>query len=199
MTYKEALSVFSLETLDCKDKKSLTKYYRKLARKWHPDLNHSPEATKMTSLINEAYDILSNAFDTIKRLGITSNVRTIIISLEQLIEMYDTGSTANGKITSAEMIHQRSFVNIDGTMTYNGITYRIGGIVPFRQDNNYTVHCEIPVVKFDTEEKVRLRLLSKDVNINIKYESALMRLKFGDRIIVNVEVSKQAIREDAKT
>ena len=49
MTYKEALSIFNLDTVTGKDAKVLTKDYRKLVRKWHPDLNHSPNAMKMTS------------------------------------------------------------------------------------------------------------------------------------------------------
>lgn len=34
--------------------------YRNLSKKWHPDLNHSPEAKDKFAEINEAYEVLSN-------------------------------------------------------------------------------------------------------------------------------------------
>ncbi len=35
--------------------------YRKMMKKWHPDINHAPNAEEMSKLINQAYDTLSNA------------------------------------------------------------------------------------------------------------------------------------------
>ena len=34
--------------------------YRKKAKKYHPDLNKSPDATEMFQRINEAYEFLSD-------------------------------------------------------------------------------------------------------------------------------------------
>lgn len=42
------------------DQNEIKKSYRKLALKWHPDKNKSPEAIEMFKKINEAYDILSD-------------------------------------------------------------------------------------------------------------------------------------------
>lgn len=38
----------------------LKRAYRNLCKKWHPDLNHSPEAKDKFAEINEAYEVLSN-------------------------------------------------------------------------------------------------------------------------------------------
>lgn len=38
----------------------ITKAYRELAKKWHPDVNHSPEATQMFEKITKAYDVLKD-------------------------------------------------------------------------------------------------------------------------------------------
>lgn len=38
----------------------ITKAYREQAKKWHPDVNHSPEATQMFEKITKAYDILKD-------------------------------------------------------------------------------------------------------------------------------------------
>src|SRR5688572_13433542 len=38
----------------------IRKAYRALAKKYHPDVNSSPDAARMTAMINEAYDVLTN-------------------------------------------------------------------------------------------------------------------------------------------
>lgn len=52
----------------------ITKAYRKLARKYHPDLNKTKEAEEKFKDISEAYDVLSNAderkkYDAIRQFG----------------------------------------------------------------------------------------------------------------------------------
>lgn len=52
----------------------INKAYRKLARKYHPDLNHDPSAVEKFKDISEAYDVLSNAdqrkkYDAIRQFG----------------------------------------------------------------------------------------------------------------------------------
>lgn len=46
------------------DQNTITKAYRKLALKWHPDKNKTPEAQQQFSEINEAYTVLK---DPVKR------------------------------------------------------------------------------------------------------------------------------------
>lgn len=52
----------------------ISKAYRKLARKYHPDLNHDPGAAEKFKDISEAYDVLSNKdqrrkYDAIRSFG----------------------------------------------------------------------------------------------------------------------------------
>ncbi|MBP5785867.1 MAG: DnaJ domain-containing protein [Aeriscardovia sp.] len=52
----------------------IKKAYRKLARQYHPDLNHDPGAAEKFKDISEAYDVLSNAdqkkkYDAIRQFG----------------------------------------------------------------------------------------------------------------------------------
>lgn len=200
MTYKEALSVLKLDTIVGIDKRNLSKRYKKLARYWHPDLNHSPEASIMSPMINEAYSVLSDALKELQRLDKNTNTKmqTIIITLDQLIEMYETGSTMNGRITSAEMIRGRSFVSIDGEIIHNNISRRVHSIVPFRSDNDYTINCVIDVLDMKEPETTRIRILNKDVKFDIKHISVIMRLSFADRIYVNVEISKNLVGADTR-
>jgi molecular chaperone DnaJ len=49
-----------LEVNKDSDIENIKKAYKRLALKWHPDKNKSPEAEEMFKKIGEAYDVLSN-------------------------------------------------------------------------------------------------------------------------------------------
>jgi len=49
-----------LEINENATQEEIKKAYRRLAAKWHPDRNKSPEATKKMQKINKAYEILGN-------------------------------------------------------------------------------------------------------------------------------------------
>lgn len=56
----------------------ITHAYRELAKKWHPDVNHSPDATKMFEKITKAYDVLKDpqkraAYDQFGSAGVDQN------------------------------------------------------------------------------------------------------------------------------
>lgn len=198
MTYKEALSVFGLNSINDKTPEILKKDYKKLIRYWHPDLNKSPQASQMTIAINEAYGIISQAIEKLSKAHIASTGNTVIISLEQLVEMYDTGSTANGKITSANMLYGRSFVSVDGEYIHNNIGRKFFEILRFKDNNTYRIELELIVPDLNTEEIVTIRILNKNVKLRVNNISAVMRLKFSDRILLDIEVHKEIIRDAAK-
>ena len=56
MTKTEALQVMGLK--EGYSEEELKKRYRELIKKWHPDINPSPEAEAMTQRINEAQTLL---------------------------------------------------------------------------------------------------------------------------------------------
>lgn len=53
--YYEVLGVSKTATKD-----EIRSAYRKLAKKYHPDINHDPDAPKMFEEVQEAYDVLSD-------------------------------------------------------------------------------------------------------------------------------------------
>ena len=55
--------------------------YRRLAKKYHPDLNKTPEAAEKFKDINEAYEVLG---DPKKRANYDSSVLPMAILLEQV-------------------------------------------------------------------------------------------------------------------
>lgn len=62
MTADEALRLFNLKANYTQQ--DLKTRYRELTKKWHPDLNLSPNAEEIMSSINTAYEILQDAVGT---------------------------------------------------------------------------------------------------------------------------------------
>ena len=58
MNIRQSLQI--LELSPTYTEKELTTSYRKLARKWHPDVNKTSEATDKFKELQQAYDILKN-------------------------------------------------------------------------------------------------------------------------------------------
>lgn len=58
MNIRQSLRI--LELSPTYTEKELVTAYRKLARKWHPDVNKAPEATDKFKEIQQAYDILKD-------------------------------------------------------------------------------------------------------------------------------------------
>jgi curved DNA-binding protein CbpA len=58
MNIRQSLQI--LELSPTYTEKELTTSYRKLARKWHPDVNKAPEATDKFKEMQQAYDILKD-------------------------------------------------------------------------------------------------------------------------------------------
>ena len=58
MNIRQSLQI--LELSPTYTEKELTTAYRKLARKWHPDVNKTSEATDKFKELQQAYDILKN-------------------------------------------------------------------------------------------------------------------------------------------
>ena len=62
ITAEEALRLFNLRpNYTMQD---LKQRYRELTKKWHPDINHSPNAEEIMGRINTAYEILQGAVGT---------------------------------------------------------------------------------------------------------------------------------------
>ncbi len=63
----------------------IRKAYRALAKKYHPDVNSSADAARMTAMINEAYDVLTN---TAKKDGYDPFSFTSPEAIDDPVEVY---------------------------------------------------------------------------------------------------------------
>lgn len=79
MNIKEALEVLGMETE--LPENELKKKYHKLALKYHPDKNPSPEANMMFQQINEAFETLKQNIEKRENTSTTSEVYGDILSL----------------------------------------------------------------------------------------------------------------------
>jgi len=85
--------------------------YRKLARKYHPDINKSPDAIQMFKDITEAYEILSNheereRYNTLK--GFFKQEKTTT-SAKKAEESYTETKTKNENYTSSVDLDKEKF------------------------------------------------------------------------------------------
>ena len=58
MKYKNYYEILNINRKSTRDE--IRNSFRKLAKKYHPDTNKTPEAESMFKDINEAYDVLTN-------------------------------------------------------------------------------------------------------------------------------------------
>lgn len=62
MDYNEACKILGVTTTDTLE--NIKKKHKKLARKYHPDINKDKDATEKTQQINDAYDYIKKNFNT---------------------------------------------------------------------------------------------------------------------------------------
>lgn len=73
MNYQEALQIMGLQ--EGYSEAELKKAYRDLVKKYHPDLNHAPDAEEQMRRINEAHDYLNG--NKVKKTQIRLTHRSI--------------------------------------------------------------------------------------------------------------------------
>lgn len=71
MTKTVAVNILGLKPGFSDDE--LKQSYRKMARKYHPDINHSAEAPEMFMRVKEAYECLLKSGNSIRLILVTHN------------------------------------------------------------------------------------------------------------------------------
>jgi DnaJ-class molecular chaperone len=78
----EILGVSENDTL-----KDITKKYRKLARKYHPDINKDKDATEKTQQINDAYDYIKK-ISIQKIIQLNYHMKNLYQYVKKILKLY---------------------------------------------------------------------------------------------------------------
>ena len=125
---------------DCKDIETLKKEYKKLALKFHPDLNKDPEALETMKNINNEYDIM---FEKLKHIH--------------------NNKTENANKQTAETPEQfRNIINI--IITFENVTIELIGSWLWITGNTYTYKDILKSLGFAWSKSKKAWYLSNDLN-----------------------------------
>lgn len=118
--------------------KDIKKAYKKLAKKYHPDINKSPEAEDKFKLIQEAYSILSdidkkNHYDEFGNCSFNGNVNGSGIDIDDIMREYVNSFDINFGFTRRNRKPTyRTTVNVTLEDIYNGVNKKVEVSIPTR-------------------------------------------------------------------
>ena len=194
MNYYDALRVFSIDNVTDLSQDNLKKIYRKLAKKWHPDVCGSDEKYKE---IQAAYEILRK---NIKELGInnlaqnTLKKESIIVTLESLVNLFKNNQPIRfGKkeINKFNINNHEVYIGIDIRLNIDGIDTNSYFVKPRSNRDDYIINIEIPDTDLTREVDITLKMLDKTVNCTMNGIRKNVRFNFD--YIAQVTVALQRI------
>lgn len=211
MNIAEALELLGIDTLDDKSKQDITKIYRKLIKKHHPDLfSNQPELLikneEITKDINEAYDLITSALERSKLIQQFSNAKATkvvfaIIPFDKLPGLY-SGDTIKLKYNGAEFIltsgnirANRIVLDISCCIIVDGISYKFSALKPWVIKDEYEINCDIPIVEDHTLD-VTVLAYGKRVNLKLSSMRTQLRLRYENSVVLDVCISKSIIGKD---
>ena len=77
-------------------KEEIKHAYRKLAFKWHPDVNHAPDATEKFKMVQRAYDELVNPQKVIPQPPPRPYYEPVVVFTFHFYSTTGTASTTSG-------------------------------------------------------------------------------------------------------
>lgn len=143
MKYKNYYEILNVNRKSSRDE--IRTSFRKLAKKYHPDTNKTPEAESMFKDVNEAYDILTN--DEKRR------------KYDRQVARYGYGMVDVDSSLSNVKYEFKSGVNV--------INDLLGTILGFRKDENQGINDQNNSIKSDKKQKQKSEK-GKDIISNIE-------------------------------
>lgn len=210
MNLVESLELFGIDNIVSEDMDSIKKKYRRLMKKYHPDMNYA-NIEKSTikkydaSDINDAYQILSDVLrkaEMLRALEATSRTELVIsMPLSKLIDIYDKrypiikNEDKNIEVTIGTLNKEKVLFVIEAIVNYKGINYEFTNIQKRNMEDSYNIDCDIPVNSLEEVEDAYIRILGEDKKINLTHQSTSIILTFKYNIKVKVKINKKIIKE----
>lgn len=211
MEVKKALDVFGFKSIDDLTEENLKKAYRKLMKKYHPDLytknNLGLEQAEFKSKqINEANETLGKLLvqiESFKRWEQATRKEEIftIIPFESLFSIYSGESIelhdSNGTflLTKGNLRAHRIILCINCSITYNNVTHNYSELKPAILKDEYEIECAVPVID-DSPLDIAVNAYGKNLNITLKNKTTRLRLKFEHSIDLILNIQKRLIQQN---
>ena len=207
----EALEILKIESLDNLESKTLTKIYRKLMKRHHPDLytdrpDELKEHEEIAKKINEAYEILNKALEKSKILRQFEQTKSVteifaIIPFNELISLYGGSIVTLGhkdgefKLTSSNIRANRIVLDIGCTIIIDGINYTFSSLKPWVIKDEYELNCDIPMMS-DNIIDVIVLAYGKRVELTLKSVTTRLRLKYTNNVVLILNLRKVIIDKE---
>ena len=207
----EALEILKIESLDNLESKTLTKIYRKLMKRHHPDLytdrpDELKEHEEIAKKINEAYEILNKALEKSKMLRQFEQTKSVteifaIIPFNELISLYGGSivklrhKDGEFKLTSSNIRANRIVLDIGCTIIIDGINYTFSSLKPWVIKDEYELNCDIPMMS-DNIIDVIVLAYGKRVELTLKSVTTRLRLKYTNNVVLILNLRKVIIDKE---
>lgn len=203
MNIKESLDIFGLSNISEESEENLKKIYKKLMIKYHPD-NYDGNDSKAKD-ISMAYKVIKDTLkkiDTFEKLNGTHKVvqSTVVISLDNLIQLYKNkeiifknklDSSKKRVFTTANLQNNGALLIIDWSVSVNGVPNTFSNICHWNSNDNYQVSCDVIVENLSDECNMKIKILDRDKEYNIKSQSVKLKISFDYNINVEILISKK--------
>lgn len=187
----EALVIFNFNSLDELSKSNITKRYRELAKKYHPDLasfNENTSSYKMAQL-NVAFKTLNNYIRSIEALH-NREVDIIIVKLHDFINIVHGGHiVVNGvTINKKFMYDNRLYIQIPITV-FDGETvteYKVNETI--KALNKYQAYIIYKTNKKEFDLKVTIEDKEIKLHLNNTQRNVVLNFNFDNLIKIELRI-----------
>lgn len=178
---------------------ALKKRYRKLSKKSHPDLGGNPEEFRIITESKDKLEKYLKELEILKRLYTVNKERTAIISLSDLIGMYNgkTITLSDGYVLTASNLKlNRIYIVIQYSIAIDGIQFIKEQTVPYKIDDRYQLFCEISDSNIGINRDLRVMIHNKDIQCTIGSSTKIINININN--LVHIALQIERIQKDRK-
>lgn len=212
MNIDKALEIFGIKSVDELERHEITKKYRKLMKKHHPDLYRASAPDKVAENeekakeINNAYNELLRALEQLTSIkqwksAVKQSEVFAIIPFDKLVSLYDgenielQGKNGSFTLTSGNIRANRIIIDIQCKIVINGIEYTFSALRPWKYQDEYEVCCDVPVVDNNPLD-ICIQAYNKNLDITLSSDRTRLKLKYKNNVYIVLDINKIIIQGD---
>ena len=201
MEIEKALKLFELSDITTETEESLKAKFRQLSKKYHPDNLRTGDKEKFQE-ISKALETIKDTLNKLKRYNALNfdnpSLLNIVLPLDKLVFLYKGGTVNIGDkaVDRAVMKKNNAFIISEVIVTHNGIQTVFDNVQYWNVNDTYSVDCIIYVDNITDIENLKIRVLNKEKEIDLKYQSLNLIFTLDFNIKVNVKIEKKMIKKE---